>query len=70
MTAKDLLQQKIIDRIVPEPVGGAHKNPKEAAEILKKILLEELGALAKIKPEKLVENRIAKFDAMGSFSEK
>ncbi len=70
LTAKDLLEQKIIDRIVPEPVGGAHKNPNAAAEILKKILLEELEHLKKFKPEKLVENRIEKFGKMGSFSEK
>jgi acetyl-CoA carboxylase carboxyl transferase subunit alpha len=70
LTAKDLLQQKIIDRIVPEPIGGAHKNPKEAAETLRKILIDEIESLSKIKPDKLVENRIAKFDAMGSFSEK
>jgi len=70
LTAKDLLEQKIIDRIVPEPVGGAHKNPKEAADNLKKCVIEELEPLLKMKPEKLVESRIAKFDAMGSFSEK
>lgn len=70
LTAKDLLEQKIIDRIVPEPIGGAHKNPKEAAEILKKILIEEIEPLVKIRPDKLVENRIQKFGAMGSFSEK
>jgi len=70
LTAKDLLQQKIIDRIVPEPIGGAHKNPKEAAETLKKILIEEIEPLIKMKPDKLVENRIEKFDAMGSYSEK
>jgi len=70
LTAKDLLGQKLIDRIVPEPVGGAHKNPKAAADTLKKILAEELEALKKIKTEKLLENRIEKFGAMGSFSEK
>ncbi len=70
LTATDLLEQKIIDRIVQEPVGGAHKNPKEAAEILKKVLIEEIESLIKIKPDKLVENRIEKFGAMGSFSEK
>ncbi len=70
LTANDLLEQKIIDRIVPEPTGGAHRNPKEAAEILKKILIEELEPLRKIKPEKLVENRIEKFGGMGFFSEK
>jgi len=70
LTAKDLLQQKIIDRIVPEPIGGAHKDPKESAEILKKILIEEIEPLVKTKPDKLIENRIGKFGAMGSFSDK
>ncbi len=70
LTAKDLLEQKIIDMIVPEPVGGAHKNPNASAEILKRILLEELERLKKIKPEKLVESRIEKFGKMGSFSDR
>ena len=43
LTAPDLLAQGIIDRIIPEPLGGAHRNPKEAAETLKKILLQHLA---------------------------
>ncbi len=70
LTAVDLLEQKIIDRIIPEPLGGAHKNPAAAADTLKKILAEELAVLLKVKPEKLVEARIAKFGAMGSYSGK
>ncbi|MGE5848380.1 MAG: acetyl-CoA carboxylase carboxyltransferase subunit alpha [Ignavibacteria bacterium] len=69
LTAPDLLEQKIIDRIVPEPMGGAHKNHKEAASILKSALVEELTSLVKIKPEKLVETRIQKFGSMGEFNE-
>jgi acetyl-CoA carboxylase carboxyl transferase subunit alpha len=69
LTPKDLLKQKIIDRIVPEPLGGAHKNPKEMAETLKGILIEELTKLQKIKPEKLVANRIEKFGNIGVFNE-
>jgi len=68
LTAKDLLEQGIIDRIVPEPLGGAHKNPGMAADTLKTVLIEELNSLSKIKPDKLVESRIEKFGAMGSFS--
>ena len=49
LTATDLLEQKIIDRIIPEPLGGAHKDHKKAAENLKSALLEELAALVKIK---------------------
>ncbi|HVO74185.1 MAG TPA: acetyl-CoA carboxylase carboxyltransferase subunit alpha [Ignavibacteriaceae bacterium] len=69
LTAPDLLEQKLIDRIVPEPMGGAHKNQKEAASILKSVLIEELTALVKIKPDKLVETRIQKFGSMGEFNE-
>jgi acetyl-CoA carboxylase carboxyl transferase subunit alpha len=69
LTAPDLLEQKIIDRIVPEPMGGAHKDHKEAAEILKNILIEELNELVKIKPDKLIANRLEKFGAMGAFVE-
>ncbi len=68
LTAKDLLKQGIIDRIVPEPMGGAHKDPETAAKTLKKILVEEIEALRKIRPDKLVENRIEKFGNMGSFT--
>ncbi len=70
LTAVDLLQQKIVDRIIPEPVGGAHKNPGAAAEALKKAIMEELAILSKVKPDKLVDNRIAKFGAMGSYTGK
>ena len=69
LTATDLLEQKIIDRIIPEPLGGAHKNSKQAAENLKSALLEELAVLVKIKPDKLIQNRIDKFGSMGPFTE-
>jgi acetyl-CoA carboxylase carboxyl transferase subunit alpha len=69
LTATDLLEQKIIDRIIPEPLGGAHKNPKKAADNLKAALLEELAGLVKIKKDKLVQSRIDKFGSMGPFTE-
>ena len=69
LTAPDLIKQGIIDRIVPEPMGGAHKNHKGAAAILKKVLKEELEELLKLKPEKLIEDKIEKFGKMGAFEE-
>jgi len=69
LTAPDLLEQKLIDRIIPEPVGGAHKDHKEAASLLKVALKEELAQLVKIKPDKLVEARLEKFGKMGAFIE-
>lgn len=69
LTAPDLLEQKIIDRIIEEPMGGAHKDHKAAADILKTALLEELDTLVRLKPEKLIEDRIEKFGSMGEYVE-
>lgn len=69
LTATDLLEQGIIDRIIPEPLGGAHKNHQKAADNLKKALLEEVSDLVKIKKDKLVQNRIDKFGSMGPYTE-
>ena len=69
LTAPDLLEQKIIDRIIPEPLGGAHKDHRKAADTLKAALLEELEKLIKIKPEKLVDGRLEKFGSMGKYVE-
>ncbi len=69
LTAEDLKAQGIIDRIVPEPLGGAHKDHEKMAETLKNVLKEELAALLKIKPDKLVQKRREKFGAMGEFIE-
>ncbi|HLF15242.1 MAG TPA: acetyl-CoA carboxylase carboxyltransferase subunit alpha [Bacteroidota bacterium] len=67
LTAPDLLHQGIIDRIVPEPLGGAHRNPQQAAEILKETLLAELKKLLRIKPQKLIHMRVEKFGKMGAW---
>lgn len=68
LTAPDLIKQKIIDAVVPEPLGGAHRNPEQMAKILKETLLEELKVLSKIKIEKLIERRIEKFSKMGEWA--
>ena len=68
LTAPDLKKQKIIDAIVPEPLGGAHRNPEQMATILKETLVEELKAISKIKIEKLIERRIEKFSKMGEWA--
>jgi acetyl-CoA carboxylase carboxyl transferase subunit alpha len=65
LTANDLLKLGIIDRIVDEPSGGAHRNHQEAAHMLKAALLEELETVSKIKKDKLLDNRIKKFEKMG-----
>lgn len=68
LTAPDLKKQEVIDVIVPEPPGGAHRNHEKMASILKEILLDELKHLARMKVDKLIERRIEKFSKMGSWS--
>jgi acetyl-CoA carboxylase carboxyl transferase subunit alpha len=70
LTAEDLKELKIIDGIVKEPLGGAHRDPDAAAESVKQQILESLKRLKKQKPEKLVENRINKYASMGEWHEK
>lgn len=65
LTAKDLKEQGIIDTIVPEPIGGAHRKPDEMFAILKEILINELRPLLNIPKKELVKNRREKFVQMG-----
>jgi len=69
LTATDLLELKIIDKIINEPHGGAHWDHQEAARILKKHLLEEIQRLKKLDPPELVRRRIEKFSKMGYWTE-
>ncbi len=69
LTAPDLLEQGIIDRIIPEPLGGAHRDHILMAAILKDTLKQELAQLMKIKPDRLIQNRYEKFGKMGKFIE-
>lgn len=69
LTALDLQQAGIIDRIVPEPFGGAHRNYDEAAASLKRQLLEVLAELRPLSAQELVRQRVAKFAEMGVWTE-
>lgn len=69
LTAPDLKKMKVIDEIIPEPIGGAHRNPQGMYDILKKVLIAELDKLKKVSPEKLVKKRREKFYAMGVWEE-
>ncbi|MCG8343604.1 MAG: acetyl-CoA carboxylase carboxyltransferase subunit alpha [Chlorobiales bacterium] len=69
LTADDLLGQKIIDRIIPEPLGGAHHEPDTMAATVKSVLIEELRALLDKNPDDLVNERIDKFARMGVWNE-
>ncbi|SMO56710.1 acetyl-CoA carboxylase carboxyltransferase subunit alpha [Gracilimonas mengyeensis] len=67
LTAPDLKELKVIDGVIPEPLGGAHRDYDQAASSLKKQIKESLKRLKKLKPEKLVEQRIDKYAAMGQW---
>jgi acetyl-CoA carboxylase carboxyl transferase subunit alpha len=69
LTAPDLLDQGIIDRIIPEPFGGAHRDPAQSASVLKDTLIEEIKKLKKLSPEKLIEKRIEKYSKMGEWED-
>jgi acetyl-CoA carboxylase carboxyl transferase subunit alpha len=68
ITAADLFELKIIDRIIREPLGGAHWDPEQMYRILKGVLSEELESLNKMDIDALVDKRLAKVQAYGQFS--
>lgn len=69
ITAEDLKAMDIIDGIVPEVIGGAHKDVKAQSEMLKQTLQEALTELATLSPDELVENRYNKFRKIGEYIE-
>ncbi|MEP7223320.1 MAG: acetyl-CoA carboxylase carboxyltransferase subunit alpha [Novosphingobium sp.] len=65
VTAQDLLRLKVIDRIVPEPVGGAHRDPAATVAALAKAIGEELDAASRIASDKRIELREERFLRIG-----
>ena len=69
LTAPDLVELKVIDEIIPEPIGGAHADHDATAASLRDALIKNLEELRKLKPDKLVRRRREKFLRMGQFTE-
>ena len=67
ITAEDLLALGLIDEIVPEPEGGAHRDPKRMAEILDEVLVRSLAELRTYSSRELLARRYEKFRRMGQF---
>jgi acetyl-CoA carboxylase carboxyl transferase subunit alpha len=67
MTAADLYRLGVIDEIVNEPLGGAHRDPKGMVETLKKVVERHFRELEKINMEELLRLRYEKFRRMGAF---
>jgi acetyl-CoA carboxylase carboxyl transferase subunit alpha len=65
----DLMKMGICDRIIKEPLGGAHRHPEEMLKILKEVVLEEIAALKDKQPESFLDARIQRYDKMGVYLE-
>lgn len=68
ITANKLLELKMIDEVLPEPVGGAHRNIKKMAGTIKATLIEELLKLKKIEHDELIDRRYQRLKAYGALS--
>ena len=66
MNAENILRLKLIDEIVDEPLGGAHRNPDQAALLLKKSIIENLDNLKSIPISSLIETRYTKLMSYGN----
>src|SRR5512147_1982191 len=69
ITAHDLFQMKVIDEVVEEPVGGAHRDPRRAAELLKEAITRNVLEIRNTPVEELVNRRYAKFRTLGMFDQ-
>ena len=67
LTAKELYKLKIVDEIIPEPIGAAHNNPEEMTRILKETIVRYIEELQAIPIDTLIENRYQKYRKIGSF---
>lgn len=69
ITAPDLKEMEIIDEIIPEVLGGAHRNPEKQAEEIRKALSRSLDILCKLPADDLIDGRYDKFRNIGVYSE-
>ena len=67
LTAADLQRLGIIDDIIPEPLGGAHRNHRRAAELLKTALVGALDELSEVPVERLLEDRYTRLRNLGRY---
>ena len=69
VSAQDLVEMGICDRIINEPLGGAHRNPEQAAQLLKKTILAEVDNFKDLDGNSFLESRIERYNQMGAYSE-
>jgi acetyl-CoA carboxylase carboxyl transferase subunit alpha len=69
VSADHLATLGVVDEVIPEPLGGAHNDPEQAASALKYVLLKHLNDVRALDTEKLLENRYERFRHLGVFEE-
>ncbi|MGH7730582.1 MAG: acetyl-CoA carboxylase carboxyltransferase subunit alpha [Candidatus Eiseniibacteriota bacterium] len=69
LTAEDLLRLGVVDEVLPEPLGGAHRDPTAAASVLKGSVLRHLERLGGVSAEALTEERLHRYRRLGVFRE-
>ena len=70
LTSKDMLKQGLIDGIIPEPIGGAHRNPETTYQTVAKQIVEAYSELKNLSKQDLINQRMEKYADMGEYSEK
>jgi len=69
ITARSLSEYGLVDEVLPEPLGGAHRNPQESADVVRNALLKSLEELDQLSVDQLVENRQRRLASFGQFKE-
>jgi acetyl-CoA carboxylase carboxyl transferase subunit alpha len=69
LTADRLFRLKLVDEVLPEPIGGAHRDPQATADSIKAALIKYLDELEKLPPDKLRSQRNTRIDGFGVYSE-
>ena len=69
LTAPDLLELHVIDEIIPEPLGGAHRDPEASARVLQDAILRHVRALLQLPKQELLDRRLEKYLKMGVYLE-
>lgn len=69
ITSTRLLELELVDRVISEPLGGAHRDPAQMAENMQNALIQELATLSSMPVDTLLSNRAQKLRAYGQFKE-
>lgn len=69
LTSYDMKKNKLVDDIIPEPLGGAHTNREETFATVKKYIVDTYSSLAKLSTDKLIEKRMEKYFEMGEYKD-